>query len=96
MQDVKLAGGGLPPSAGPTGSSRPGPMAVIQSVPNLRVQNFSIRLKDPHLNWVPGAPPMNTLMQTYMLYAAFDLLQPVWELYGGVPQPVSVSAGYVV
>ena len=28
-----------------------------------------IRLQDPRLNWVLGAPPMNTLMLIYMLYA---------------------------
>ena len=52
------------------------------------VQNLSIRLKDLRLNWVPGAPPMNTLKLTYMLYAALGLRQPVRGLYGGVPQLV--------
>ena len=88
--------GGCPLSYGSTGSPRPGPMAAVQSVPTLRVQNFPIRIQDPRLNGVPGAPPMNTLMLTYMLYAALGLLRPVRGLYGGVPQPVSVSAGYAV
>ena len=61
----------------------------------LRVQNFPIRLEDPRLNWVPGSPPTNPLMLTYMLYAA------LWPSStslgrGEAPQPVSVSPGYVV
>ena len=58
--------GGCPPSAGPTGSPRPGPMAAVQSVPNLRVQNFPIRLQDPRLNWVPGASPDGHPSVTYI------------------------------
>ena len=59
-------------------------MAAVQSVPNLRVQNFPIRLQDPHLNWVLGAPPMNTLMLTYMLYA---VSWPSSTSLGGVRPP---------
>merc|ERR1711966_137978 len=59
-QGVKLAGEGLPPICRPYGFPPPCPMAAVQSVPNLRVQNLPIRLENPRLNWVPGAPPMNT------------------------------------
>ena len=60
------------------------------------VQNLNIKLQDPRLNWVPGAPPMNPLMLIYMLYATLDLLQPVRGLYGGVPQPAGVSSEYAI
>ena len=56
-------------------------MAAVQLVPNLGVQKLSIMLQDPSLNWVRGAPPMNTLKLIYMFYAALGLLQPVWGLY---------------
>ena len=60
-----------------------------------RVQNLPVRLQDLRLNWVPGAPPINTLKLIYMLYATIGLLQPVWGLYGGVLQLASVLSGYV-
>ena len=69
---------GLSPSANRTSSPLSGPTAAVESVPNLRVENFPIRLQDPGLNWAPGAPSMSTLKITYMLYAVLGLLQPVW------------------
>ena len=82
---VKPSDGGLPPYAGPTNflPSRPHDSRSCQILRSL-LPDIPIRLQDPRLNWVPGAPPMNTLMLTYMLYAALGLLQPVRGLYGGV------------
>merc|ERR1711966_352720 len=41
-QGVKLAGEGLPPICRPYGFPLPCPMAAVQSVPNLRVQNLML------------------------------------------------------
>ena len=55
--------------------SRPHDIRSGQSL--TRIQNLPIGLQEPCLNWVPGAPLMNALKLTYMLYAALGFLQRV-------------------
>ena len=77
MQDVKLAGGGLPPSAGPTSylPSRPHSSRLCQIL-STWLPDVPIRLQDPRLNCVPGGPPLDTLARP-TFNAALGLLQPV-------------------
>ena len=64
--------GGCPPSSGPTRFPPiPAPWQPFVSDPKPIAPDVPIRLQDPRLNWVPGAPPDGHPSVTYIQRCAW-------------------------